>query len=45
MKAKQFDVAKRYIIYRNEHKKIREEKVEIIQRQIEENNFYVIKKN
>ena len=45
MKAEQFDVAKRYIIYRNEHKKIREEKKENIKKQIEENNFYVIKKD
>ncbi len=45
MKAEQFDVAKRYILYRNERNKIRKEKVEIIQKQIEENNFYVIKKD
>lgn len=45
MKQEQFDVAKRYILYRNEHKKIREEKVEDIKKKIEENSFYVIKKD
>ncbi len=43
MDSEQHDVVKKYIIYRNEHKKIREEKKAEIIEKIESNQLYVIK--